>query len=158
MSFAKNKLNLKYSVPLALVGISACLFLAPKQDAVATNSGESVVAEERTADSQQFLIAQQNRTRRIQFARGTSSAVVEDAVVRGTRDTYLLGARARQRMTVNISSVEQNAVFDVVAPNGRVIKQEATSFSGALPVNGDYRIVVGGTRGNATYRLQVSIR
>ncbi|HEY9849970.1 MAG TPA: hypothetical protein V6D28_10965 [Leptolyngbyaceae cyanobacterium] len=157
MSFPKDKLNLKSAMSLALIGISACLFLAPKQDAVATNRTASVVAERTTVNSE-FLIAQQNRTRRIQFARGTSSAVVEDAVVRGTRDTYLLGARARQRMTVSISSVEQNAVFDVVAPNGRVIKQEATSFSGALPATGDYRIVVGGTRGNATYKLQVSIR
>ncbi len=157
MSFPKDKLNLKSAMSLALIGISACLFLAPKQDAVATNSKASVVAERTTVNSE-FLIAQQNRTRRIQFARGTSSAVVEDAVVRGTRDTYLLGARARQRMTVSISSVEQNAVFDVVAPNGQVIKQEATSFTGALPATGDYRIVVGGTRGNATYKLQVSIR
>src|SRR4028118_905581 len=46
-----------------------------------------------------LLIAQQSRTRRIQFARGASSAVREDAVVRGTRDIYLVGAKKGQNMT-----------------------------------------------------------
>lgn len=105
-----------------------------------------------------LLIAQQSRTQRIRFARGASSAVVEDAVVRGTRDIYLLGARAGQKMTVSITSVEKNAVFDIIAPNQKIIKQEATNWSAKLPTNGDYRIVVGGTRGNATYKLRVEIK
>jgi hypothetical protein len=93
----------------------------------------------------------------MRFERGDSSAVVEDAVVRGTRDLYLLGARKRQTMTISITSVEKNAVFDIETPDGRILKQEATSWRGVLPATGDYRIVVGGTRGNAAYRLQVSI-
>jgi uncharacterized membrane protein len=105
-----------------------------------------------------LLIAQQSRTQRIRFARGASSAVVEDAVVRGTRDIYLLSARAGQKMTVSITSVEKNAVFDIIAPNQKMIKQEATNWSAKLPTNGEYRIVVGGTRGNATYKLRVEIK
>jgi hypothetical protein len=105
-----------------------------------------------------LLIAQQSRTQRIRFARGANSAVVEDAVVRGTRDIYLLGARAGQKMTVSITSVEKNAVFDIIAPNQKMLKQEATNWSAKLPTNGDYRIVVGGTRGNATYKLRVEIK
>lgn len=105
-----------------------------------------------------LLIAQQSRTQRIRFARGASSAVIEDAVVRGTRDIYLLGARAGQKMTVSITSVEKNAVFDIIAPNQKMLKQEATNWSAKLPTNGDYRIVVGGTRGNATYKLRVEIK
>ncbi len=109
------------------------------------------------------LVAQQNRTRRIQFKAGESSAIVRDAVIRGTRDTYLLGAQKGQTMTVKIESLENNAVFDVVAPPnsaGRrlALKQEAVSWSGKLPASGDYQIVVGGTRGNASYKLQVAIR
>jgi hypothetical protein len=105
-----------------------------------------------------LLIAQQSHTQRIQFARGASSAVVESGVVRGTRDIYLLGARRRQTMTVNITSVEKSAVFDIQAPNGAILRQEATSWSGVLPATGDYKIIVGGTRGNASYRLQVTVK
>ncbi|HEY9832431.1 MAG TPA: hypothetical protein V6D26_17725 [Stenomitos sp.] len=105
-----------------------------------------------------LVIAQQSRTRRIRFAQGASSAVVEDAVVRGTRDTYLVSAKAGQKMTVSITSVENNAVFDIISPKQKLLKQEATSWSTKLPSTGDYRIVVGGTRGNATYNLRVEIK
>jgi hypothetical protein len=105
-----------------------------------------------------LVIAQQSRTRRVRFARGASSAVVEDAVVRGTRDTYLLGAKAGQKMTINITSVENNAVFDIISPQQKILKQEATRWSTQLSATGDYRIVVGGTRGNATYKLRVEIK
>lgn len=105
-----------------------------------------------------LLIAQQSHTRRIQFPRGAVSTVVENSVVRGERDIYLLRAQRRQRMTLNITSVEQNAVFDIQAPNGAYLKQGVTSWNGVLPRTGDYSIIVGGTRGNATYSLDVTVR
>ncbi|MBD0343640.1 MAG: hypothetical protein ICV63_02135 [Coleofasciculus sp. Co-bin14] len=105
-----------------------------------------------------LLIAQQTRTRRIRFAPGAVSDVVEDSVVRGTRDIYLLRARKGQTMTLTITSLEQNAVFDVQAPNGNFIQEEAMSWSGVLPATGDYSVIVGGTRGNATYKLEVTIQ
>ena len=37
--------------------------------------------------------AQEGITKRLRFARGSSTAAVEDAVVRGTRNRYVLGAR-----------------------------------------------------------------
>jgi len=151
-----QELNDKQVFKLALFGVSASLFLTPNLNAIATN--ETPTIRNRATANPQFLIAQQNRTRRIEFARGTNSATVEDAVVRGTRDTYLVNARAGQTMTVSITSTEENAVFDIIAPNRRTLKQEATSFTGKLPARGDYRIVVGGRRGNATYNLQVTIR
>lgn len=104
-----------------------------------------------------FLIAQQSQTRRIQFAPGAVSAVAEGGVVRGTRNIYLLRARRGQTMKLNITSVEQNAVFDIQAPNGRFLQQESTRWRGVLPVTGDYSVIVGGTRGNATYKLDVTI-
>ena len=104
-----------------------------------------------------FLISQQSQTRRIQFAPDAVSAVVEGGVVRGTRNIYLLRARRGQTMKLNITSVEQNAVFDIQAPNGRFLQQEGTSWRGVLPVTGDYSVIVGGTRGNATYKLDVTI-
>lgn len=115
------------------------------------------------AVEQPVLIAQRSRVQRIRFKPGESSATIQTAVVRGTRDIYLLGAQKGQMMTLKIESVENNAVFDVEAPptksgQRRVLKEEAVFWSGRLPDSGDYQIVVGATRGNATYRLQVAIR
>jgi hypothetical protein len=61
-------------------------------------------------------------------------------------------------MTVSITSLEKNAIFDIQAPDGELLKQEGTNWSGVLPSTGDYKIVVGGTRGNASYRLRVTIK
>jgi hypothetical protein len=95
---------------------------------------------------------------RVKFATGANSTTIKQSVIRGERDTYLLGAKQGQQMNLKITSVENNAVFDVIAPGGKTIKQEATTWSGKLPANGDYQIVVGGTRGNATYELTVTIK
>jgi hypothetical protein len=99
-----------------------------------------------------------DRTIRVKFDRGASSKTVKDSVIRGTRDIYLLGANKGQQMNLNITSLEDNAVFDVVSPNGQILQQEARSWNGTLPQNGDYQIVVGGTRGNATYELTTAIK
>ncbi len=37
-------------------------------------------------------------------------------------------------------------------------EDDAMTWSGTLPSSGDYKIIVGGTRGNATYKLTVSIK
>ncbi len=100
---------------------------------------------------------------RIRFARGKSSAVVSNAVIRGDVDTYLVGAKARQKMTVKITSVERNAVFSIEKPGGGYLDNageddDQTVWRGTLPESGDYKITVAGTRGNATYRLTVTIK
>jgi hypothetical protein len=79
-------------------------------------------------------------------------------------DQYLLGARAGQRMKVEISSVEGNASFQMTIPNNKGMlpgaswDDDATQWNGVLPETGDYVIEVAPTRGNATYRLKVEIR
>lgn len=102
-------------------------------------------------------------TKRIIFAKGKYSATVSGAVVRGDRDTYILGARGGQTMTVRIKSAENNAVFQIKDPDGTYLQnagegEDARSLTVDLPFNGDYRIIVGGTRGNASYSLTVTIR
>ena len=102
-------------------------------------------------------------TKRIKFAKGRSSATVSGAVIRGDRDTYILGARAGQSMTVKITSPENNAVFMIENPHGEYFAglgegDDARDATVVLDDSGDHRIIVGGTRGNATYRLTVSIR
>ena len=110
----------------------------------------------------------------IQFAAGKSSGKVAGGVVRGDRDIYSLGARAGQKMTVTISSVENNAVFQLYAPGAKATRNDegivevagtalpgadgdTMKWTGQLPATGAYLIEVGGTRGNATYELTVSV-
>ena len=101
---------------------------------------------------------------KVRFARGSSSTTISGAVVRGDRDRYYLGASKGQTMSVKITSREDNAVFQVYLPgeqealSGAGEEDDATNWSGELPVDAEYVIVVGGTRGNASYKLTVSIK
>jgi hypothetical protein len=109
-------------------------------------------------------IVAQGVKQKVRFARGKSSTTVSGAVVRGDRDRYYLGAKKGQTMSVKITSLEDNAVFQVFLPGeqealaGAGEGDDATNWSGELPEDAEYVIVVGGTRGNATYKLTVSIK
>ncbi len=103
--------------------------------------------------------AQTGSTRRVRFQKGRSTAVLKGAVVRGTEDRFILGASRGQTMTVRVTSVEDNAYFEIFAPNsGRSMGSGEAEWSGELPRNGDYTIVISPTRGNATYTLEITIR
>lgn len=97
-------------------------------------------------------------TRTVKFAPGSRGTVIYGAVIRGERDRYYLGASAGQTMCVSLKSVESNAVFDVYAPGGKTLASGSTRWSGVLPRSGKYAIEIGGTRGNASYNLSVTIR
>ena len=101
--------------------------------------------------------------KRIKFAKGKTTATVSGAVVRGDRDTYIVGAKEEQMMNVRITSPEKNAVFQIRDANGEYLQDageedDATALTSDLPWTGDYEIIVGGTRGNASYKLTVSIK
>ena len=98
------------------------------------------------------------RTASLQFAPGEYGTTVSDAVVRGEALVYTLGAQGGQRMGLYITALEDNAGFDVVSPSGIVMEREdpfAAEF--ILPETGTYKVIVSGTRGNATYDLTVTI-
>lgn len=102
-------------------------------------------------------------TRRVKFARGKSSATVSGAVVRGDRDIYIVGAKSGQMMYTEITSRENNAVFQIKGPDGEYLQDagegdDRTEATSDLPYDGDYKIIVGGTRGNAHYQLKISIQ
>ncbi len=105
------------------------------------------------------LTASANNVKRSQvfFDAGRSGTTVSNSVVRGDRDVYVLGARGGQQMYLSITSLEDNAVFDVVEPSGGILGTEMTDEMIFLPHTGDYEIIVGGTRGNATYDLSIDI-
>jgi hypothetical protein len=111
----------------------------------------------------QFAIAQTGVTKQVRFAKGHTSATYKGAVIRGTRDRYLVGARGGQVMTVRIRSVEHNAAFSIADPEGASLtgageEDDATHWTGKLPSSGNFAIEVGGTRGNAEYSLTVMVR
>ena len=101
---------------------------------------------------------------KVRFARGTSSATIHGAVVRGDRDRYYVKAKRGQTMSVKITSRENNAAFEIYfsgeqeSQEGAGEEDDATNWSGALPADNDYVIVVGGRRGNASYTLTISIK
>jgi hypothetical protein len=101
---------------------------------------------------------------KVRFAKGSSSTTISGAVVRDDRDRYYLEAKKGQTMSVKITSLEDNAVFQIFLPgeqealSGAGEGDDATKWSGPLPDDAEYVIVVGGTRGNATYKLTVSIK
>lgn len=141
---------MKSRIPLIATLIAALLFLSI---AVSGQGGG------RLEEPQQ----PKGRTQRVRFARGRTTAVLHGAVVRGTRDRYILGARAGQTMIVHVTSEENNAVFQIFGPNGTALEgaedgEDATDWTGELPRSGDYSIKVGPTRGNATYTLEITIR
>lgn len=79
----------------------------------------------------------------VRFGAGKSGTTVSGGLVRGDRDTYILNAQSGQRMDLSISSLEDNAVFEVIDPSGTILGSELKSQKIALPSTGDYQIVVG---------------
>src|SRR4028118_2346820 len=82
---------------------------------------------------------QKGLTKRVRFARGRTTVVLKNSVVRGTVDRYLLGARKGQQIIVHITSVENNAVFDIYTPQGGTLAgegEDSTDWSGTLPQDG----------------------
>ena len=61
-------------------------------------------------------------------------------------------------MSVSISSLEDNAVFGIKTPGGKTIVSGKSNWSGQLPADGKYRIIVRGMRGNATYTVRFAVR
>ncbi len=100
----------------------------------------------------------------VQFTAKNPEFVTESAVVRGDRDIYQLNADKGQMLFVTLSSVEHNSALEV-APlvNGKTItgsveeREHGFCWTGVLPVSGGYRIFVSPTRGNANYKLRISV-
>ena len=102
--------------------------------------------------------------KKVHFAGGTSSTTISGGVIRGEGDRYYVGAKKGQTMSVKITSEEDNAVFQIYLEGeqeslpGAGDGDDAMKWSGKLPADSEYVIVVGGTRGNASYTLTISIK
>ena len=99
----------------------------------------------------------------VEFQDGTSSATISGGMLRGeTGPVYGLVAAAGQRMEITITSLEENASFDVLTPSGEYLISEIMGqefeFSAILPENGEYLITTNALRGNVSFDLNISVR
>ena len=96
------------------------------------------------------------------------STVKSNSVIRGDRDRYYFSAQAGQLISIAIASLEDNAAIQlgykqggawIVVPGTAEELGNTRVWYGALPSSesNQYRIDVGGTRGNSSYDLFVGI-
>ena len=96
-------------------------------------------------------------TRQVNFARGRTTAVIKDRVRLCTSHEWVLRARGGQTMTVHLVAGRKTS-FTVQSPSGTVEGADGVKdWSGVLPENGDYVIIIG-TDATAAYTLEVTIR
>lgn len=110
------------------------------------------------------------------FPTGSMRGTVGGHVLRGERNLYSLRAAKGQVMTVTVTAPDDNAVFQIYEPDTAIGRDadgllefkgkslhgaddgdDATRWSGMLPRTGTYIIVVGSSRGNARYSMDVKI-
>ena len=97
--------------------------------------------------------------RRVQFRRGSSATTVQGKVSVGLPDTYLLGARAGQVMTVKLTSPRQKVRFLIMtSKTTQVLADNTTSWTGTLPETGDYHILVDTDEDGRTYSMTITVR
>jgi hypothetical protein len=74
-------------------------------------------------------------------------------------DTLLVGARAGQVMTVQLTAPRKAVRFLVMSPTTRnLVADNARNWSGTLPETGDYTILVDADERSSTYSLTISIK
>ena len=115
------------------------------------------------------VLAEDVRTERVQFEKGTSSAHLEGTVVGYESADYVLGAAAGQKMSVEISTDNRFLFFNVINTSTDEhlftgsMEAEPNTWSGELPSDGDYIVQVYLMRnearrdGKAHYSLDISI-
>lgn len=96
--------------------------------------------------------------RRVQFRRGTSSTTLQGTVTRALSETYLVGARAGQVMTVKLTGANKSLSFLVSSPKTTTLIADNTrDWTGTLPEDGDYTIIVQADA-RATYSITIGVK
>lgn len=98
-------------------------------------------------------------SRRLQFKRGTSESTVQGKVSIALPDTYLVGARTGQTMTIKLTAPRKAVRFMLMSPSTRsLVADNARDWSGVLEETGDYTIIIDSDDRNSTYTMTVSIK
>jgi hypothetical protein len=96
--------------------------------------------------------------RRVQFKRGLSSTTVQGKVSIALPDTYLVGARTGQVMTVELTAPRKAVTFMVMSPTTRSLADNTRTWTGSLPETGDYTIIVEADERGSTYSMTITIK
>ena len=110
-------------------------------------------------------------------SRSSASSEARLARTSPARSSAVKGHSTLSTLSVSISAVEDNAVFQIYAPSAQAERrdfgveivgakalpgagegEDAKRWSGVLPNTGTYLVAVGPTYGNATYVLRVAIK
>lgn len=90
------------------------------------------------------------------------SLTITGTVISGERDRYTLDLLPGETMQVQVSALENNAVFTLLGPGGTPVPgteegQDVTAWQVAAEEITTYSILVGPTRGSAAYTLGVTV-
>ena len=98
--------------------------------------------------------------RRVTFPRGRTSATVKGYIPdRLTTHLWMVRAKAGQTMRVRLATARRDVDMCVVYPNGSTPDGGCgRGFTGVLPEDGDYSIIVDSKRDKTSYTVTVSIR
>jgi serine/threonine-protein kinase len=99
----------------------------------------------------------QEQTQRVSFARGTTGTTVTGQLALNQIRRYLL--RAEEGQILVLKTLQGNASFSVIAPDGQRIGGSATNaknWQGRIPLGGDYVIEVS-TRKTESFALSIEI-
>ncbi|MEI8593686.1 hypothetical protein [Photobacterium sp. Hal280] len=113
-------------------------------------------------------VADDIRTERVQFQKGTNGAVIEGSIKGYEVVDYVLNAKEGQQMNVSMATKHTATYFNILAPgeneaamfNGSVSDNQ---YEGKLPASGDYKVRVymmrSAARRNevADYRIELMI-
>jgi len=96
----------------------------------------------------------------IRFATGPMEVELEGTVISGQRDRYTLDLLKGEMLDVILNS--SNAAFTIIGPDGNPLMgteegKDRNNWAVPAPSDGSYAILVGPTRGNATYTLKVAV-
>ena len=98
-------------------------------------------------------------SRRVQFKRGASSATVQSRVSLELSDTWIVGARAGQVMTVQLTSARSSVTFMLMTSRTtQSLADRTRSWTGTLPDTDDYLILVETDAKAAPYSMTISIK
>lgn len=100
------------------------------------------------------------RDQPLRFDVGPMTVAITGTVVSGQRDRYAVSLISGELLHVNLTALEANAAFSIIKPDQTVLpgtEEGGDTTSGYWTVyeDGEYAIIVGPTRGNASYTLNV---
>jgi hypothetical protein len=98
-------------------------------------------------------------SRRVQFRRGSSSTTIQGKVSLVLPDTLIVGARAGQTMTVQLTAPSKSVKFMLMTyKTTQSLADNTRSWTGTLPETGDYIILIDGDERGSTYSMTISIK